>query len=238
MYRMLAIGLTVFASIALLIFTQNTHADSVASNKMELLEQAVNVVPKDKIPPLDRCFKDTGFAKFRARLRSIVAAQDVTALRNIMAPDAHFGFNYTQDIDDFFAPVDQNGEIQSIDWKYWNVILELGCIEVGESKIIPSFVALFGHERDIYETVFPLYPDVVLYETQDVNAKKLQTLNWEYLSPVYSKDYENDDWLAVKTDNGIVGFVRREEVTSYITPHLQFKKLAGEWRITRFGFVD
>ena len=188
----------------------------------------------ERLPPIESCSAEPGFAEFRARLEEVVTRKDEQALLAMLADDVEVNFGGDQGPALFSAnwKFDEPGE--SHVWAELEEALSQGCTQSGDALVAPSFVANFPHALDAFETVI-LPPGVVLRGGKRDDTPGLGAMDWHLASVTDDKD---ESWIAVRLVDGRRGFVRRDQTINPLDYRLVFENHGGEWRVSAFVAGD
>jgi hypothetical protein len=187
-----------------------------------------------RLPPVELCATEAGFAEFRSRLADVIARRDERTLLAMLADDVEVNFGGDRGPALFAAnwKFDEPGE--SHVWGELEEALKRGCSPTGDALIAPSFVPRFPDELDAFETII-IVPGAQLRSARSDSANGLGKLDW-HLGQV--TDDRDTGWLGVTLIDGRKGFVRRDQTVNPLDFRLVFEKRGGKWVITAFVAGD
>ena len=168
-----------------------------------------------RLPPIDECRSDEGFALFRDTLASAAAREDGQALSALLAPELR------ANAEDY--------------WPRIRMLLRMGCIRSGEARVLPS--ALKQLERfgpDSRAGKFLVIPGADLLETtEDPNSiVDGAVLKWDVVT---ATNIAGHIWTGVQLRDGRSGWIIDADLYSLEYPSVMtVEKRDGQWVITGF----
>ncbi len=110
---------------------------------MLLLAAPAEAASPRRIPPIDQCAVDQGFASFRAGLRKAIAAKDWAGLSALLADDVIVDFGGGAGKTAFSEAWDGAARPSRL-WTEATAALSLGCSRDGKTYETPSFGRQLG----------------------------------------------------------------------------------------------
>lgn len=189
-----------------------------------------------RVPPIDECGSDPAFVEYRTMLTDAVARKDAAALQALVATDVRvdLGGGTTWAAFTREWKLDQPGE--SALWVELGQVIQLGCEELNDLRIMPGNFSRLGEIEDALPTYFAIETGATLRSRPDDSAPIVAALDSHLL-------FENleaapDGWLNARLSDGRSGFVRLSAVRSAIDYRAGFEKRDGQWKMTSFVAGD
>lgn len=188
----------------------------------------------ERLPPVETCSTEAGFAEFRTRLQEVVANKDERALLTMLSDDVEVNFGGDEGRALFATnwKFDEPGDSRV--WVELGEALSQGCTQSGDALVAPSFVVQFPEQLDAFETVI-LPPGAELRKAKARASAGKDTLDWHLATVIDSAD---EAWLEVKLVDGRQGFVPYDRTVNPLDYRLVFEKRGGEWMIAAFVAGD
>lgn len=179
------------------------------------------------LPPHDECTGDADFAAFRTKLFDAVARKDSATLLELSAENIRLGFGDNDGKANFREELGKDAT-----WAELGRLARLGCAVDGDRRAIPyMFLRMDG--RDAFDTFVAAGSGIALRKAPHRGGSLVARLNWEILTLV--PDSENTgQWLRLRTDNGRIGYVRRDLLRSPVDYRAIFEKSFNGWRMSAF----
>jgi hypothetical protein len=188
----------------------------------------------ERLPPVEHCAAEPGFAAFRSRLSEIVVRKDEHALLAMLADDVEVNFGGDHGPALFAANWRFNEPGVSHVWAELEEALSQGCTPSGDALVAPSFVAQFPEQLDAFDTVI-VRSGTQLRSGKSATSVGKGALDW-HLASIVGNDGE--PWVEVALVDGRRGFVRRDETINPLDYRLVFENRAGKWVIAAFVAGD
>ena len=187
-------------------------------------------VSASRLPPIDQCTGDPGFAAFRKELGLAVARQDANALLALMDDNVQLSFGGRRGKAEFRAYWLANPKEQSKLWHELTDVLDLGCAVKGDSRVFPSMFAQ-ADDLDGFET-WIARPGARLRATPSLDGRVIAKLSWHVLTE--TEPWDGGEWIAARTVDGRRGHVHRSAARSPIDYRLIVGRRDEDWRIAYF----
>ena len=192
-----------------------------------------------RLPPVEQCAGDAGFARVRQELQKVVAKRDMEGLLALMSDDVRVSFGGQSGRERFTDYWAVSSEDQDLLWSELGSALRLGCAQAkdGEGNPYKAIPGMFvtGDGLDGFSTWVAL-PGAVLRSKPDPKAQaKMRLPAWTVLGEV---EHDGSSWIEVRTPKGTNGYVTTEQARSLIDYRIIFGQRDGQWRITAFVAGD
>jgi hypothetical protein len=187
-----------------------------------------------RLPPIDQCAGDAGFAEFRTALTGAVEKRDIDALLGLMSDDVRVSFGGRYGKEQFreywrSKPSGSDGL-----WLELSEALSLGCAVKGEARVFPSMFAQ-ADDLDGFET-WIAKPGARLRRAPNLGGAIAARLSWHVLR--LDGQWNGEDWIPVRLADGRRGYVHQSAVRSPIDYRLIANRRGEGWRITAFVAGD
>ena len=190
-----------------------------------------------RLPPVNQCKGDRGFAQFRASLSRAIAKKDRDAFVKLLAPDVLVNFGGGTGPKAFLEQwsFEEPDDPEGI-WALLRIMQKLGCARDGAVRIIPSLDMQMGpYAEDLTDEVALILPGAKLYKEAGVESSKPQTTPWT-IAAVTSRA---GDWFTgVRLPDGREGFISDSELYEPQGHRMTIEKRKGGWMITAFVAGD
>ncbi len=198
---------------------------------------ALTAATPHRLPPVERCKSDAGFAAFRAQLGRAVHNRDPVALKALVASDVTVNFGGDVGWADFaaFWGLEKQARTSEL-WEEMAPALTLGCAVTpdGRSRVMPGLFESIGDDVDIFDLV-AVRTGTPLRATADGSGRVIATLDW-HAGEVQAGS--TDTWTHVKLLDGREGWVAKDRLVSPIGYRLATEKRGGRWLVTAFVAGD
>lgn len=190
----------------------------------------------ERLPPVDQCQRDPGFARFRKELTRIVAAQDRDRLLAVLDADVMVDFGGGAGRDEFarrwsFDP-SEHGNI----WDQLRTMLGLGCSSANGIGMIPSLSEqLNDHGADEVFELRLVLPGARLFKEPGNTRTAEPVAAWSLGRATSSA---GDLWTGIRLADGREGFISDDRLYEPLGYRMLVGKRGGEWRITAFVAGD
>ncbi|HEU4499206.1 MAG TPA: hypothetical protein VFR60_07690 [Sphingomicrobium sp.] len=189
-----------------------------------------------RVPPIDECGSDPAFVEYRTMLTDAVARKDASALQALVATDVMIDLGGGTTWAAFTREWKLERPQESGLWRELANLLQLGCEELDNSRIIPVNFSKLGEFGDALPAYFAIETGAALRSRPDNSAPIVAILDSHLL-------FENleaapDGWLNARLSDGRSGFVRLSAVRSAIDYRAGFEKRDGRWKMTSFVAGD
>jgi len=194
-----------------------------------------------RLPPVDNCAAEPGFAAFRTQLLRAVARRDPAFIRSIAADDIVWNFGDEPGIVGFYAGWGLGQPATSRIWIELESMFRLGCARDEEGRLwVPALSLAAGEEEDGEEAVeqwLVLGPRVPLRAAPSETSGVVAVLDWEVVTAT-PDDLGVTDWFRVTLDDGRRGFLPGANIRSLAGHRAVFERRGGQWRMTAFVAGD
>ena len=189
-----------------------------------------------RVPPIDECGSDPAFVEYRTKLTEAVGRKDASALQALVATDVlvHLGGGTTWAAFTREWKLDQPGE--STLWVELGQVIQLGCEELNDLRIMPGNFSRLGEFEDALPTYFAIETGAALGSRPKESASLAATLDSHLLFENF--EAAPDGWLNAGLSDGRSGFVRLSAVRSAIDYRGGFEKRDGRGKMTSFVAGD
>ena len=196
-----------------------------------LLSAALQADAVVRMPPVDQCTSDAGFAAFRASLQTAIARRDGAFILSIIPEDILVNFGGERGREAFA----RRWRLDAADSPFWEELratLALGCWREADDYESPSLGPQLADDYDPFEVLVAVRSGAAMRVRPDEAAEPIATLDWDVL---LFRDVETpEDWMAVRMADGREGFVRRDDVRSPIDYRAHFGRSGGRWQMHLF----
>ena len=201
-----------------------------------LLASPGHALPK-KLPPVDQCSADPGFAKFLGGLKRAVAKRDKKALLGMLSPGVLVNFGGASGPNAFEENWDFDPSSNDSIWAQLDRMLPLGCAKDQQARIIPSLAIQFDPDSDeqVFEAMVVVSPGAKLRKGPEPDSAALATLSWDVVTAV---DQASDLQTKVRLADGREGYMHDTDLYSPLNYRMVVEKLRGKWMITAFVAGD
>jgi hypothetical protein len=189
----------------------------------------------NRLPPIDQCSADAGFAAFRTQLERVVAAADAKGLTAMVADDVLVDFGGGEGKAAFIKAWGLDQPQPSQLWDELRQVMALGCAKEGQGFVIPSLGAQLPEKLDPFTTLVAL-PGSKLRKAPGDGAPSIASLDWNVLTVTSSTDVA--PWSGVTMADGRQGFVNGEQVISPLGYRASFERRGGKWLLVSFVAGD
>lgn len=187
-----------------------------------------------RLPPIDSCATDPGFAAYRTALREAIARKDRDRLLDALAEDIVVDFGGGSGRADFAAAWKLERPESSTLWKELGAALELGCAADEEAMVSPSLLAQLPDMADPFDALLAR-PGAALRAAPAQTAPLVAALDWHLLTQLHDA---GGGWIRAALGDGRSGYVRTEEVRGPLDYRAHFRKREGRWQMTSFVAGD
>jgi hypothetical protein len=177
-------------------------------------------------PPKDESGRDKALAAFLLRLKDVLKRKDREALQAMLAPDVEPGIGSQRGAAAFsilWELNDPDGGVYGLMMQ----ILSLPGVWVQDQFCGPYVGIQFPSDLDPSKYQVLLNPDVKLRATASQSGKVLTTLSYNIVEVL-----ERGEWMKVKTESGLTGYVPSAYIYSPAAYRMCVaKNAAGMWQI-------
>ena len=189
-----------------------------------------------RVPPIDECGSDPAFVEYRTKLTEAVGRKDASALQALVATDVLVDLGGGTTWAAFTREWKLDQPEESALWVELGKVIQLGCEELNDLRIMPGNFSRLGEFEDALPTYFAIETGAALRSQPDDSAPIVAALDSHLL-------FENieaapDGWLNARLSDGRSGFVRLSAVRSAIDYRAGFEKRDGRWKMTSFVAGD
>jgi hypothetical protein len=229
---------TILVALLTLVLTLSCAPSDRDASDARATDTAARPVPcqpgSERLCPVDEGAKDPEFAAYRTALLQAVAAKNPEALRGMVDPGVRTSFG----ADGGFEALLEQWEARSGSPALWDElegILRGGGAFRGEGESrafwAPYVYASWPEEVDAFEHVAATGSSVVIRERPDPEGAEVARVDYEILELV-RREEESDQWVRVRTQAGVEGWVASGDVRSPIGYRAGFERNGGTWRMT------
>lgn len=198
-----------------------------------MLAAAVAAAPalaKD-FAPRDECAGIAGVADFRTELNSAVAARDDDAFLALVSEDILLDFGGGSGHDELRARL-KNPEYGL--WDELAAIMPWGCAtDDGTLLTMPWFFNQPAGEIDPFEGAIVTGTQVALRDGPTLSSNVLSRLSWTPVVIQY-RELDPSEFRPVKTPDGLLGYVHRDYLRSFVDYRILAEEVDGKWQVTVF----
>jgi hypothetical protein len=200
-----------------------------------LIASAAPASVPPRLPPVDECTAQPGFAEFRTALRDAIARKDVKALLALTDKDIDISFGAEKGQAEFVQSWRLDKPAESSIWGFLSDALDLGCASDGTVAVSPSMVSKLPGDYDAFETYVPVQAQVPLY-AKPGDPEPVAMLEWDILRVGDWVEWDGTgEYTPVTLADGRRGWVPEEMVRSPIDEYrAYFEKVDGVWKMTVF----
>ena len=191
-----------------------------------------------RLPPVETCGGDEGFAVFRDALEDAVAAKDAAALRKLAASNVISDFGGSDSWAHFESRWSLVTSPQASElWKELEGVLALGCAPSPDrsGNVMPGMFEAMSDDVDPFELVVAR-PGTGLFSAPTEQRAPFAILDWH--SAVDLAGTVPDGWMHVRLTDGREGWVRTADLISPLGWRLVARKFDGRWLIAAFVSGD
>ena len=189
-----------------------------------------------KLPPVDQCSADPGFKAFHTDLAGAVTKRDGDALLKLLAPDVMVNFGGDSGREAF----DKQWEVRSKTSEIWpqlEIILPLGCAQVGEARVMPSLAGQFegNDDEDVFQQMVVISDKAELRAGPEADSRVVAKLAWDVVSVI---EASGDVLMKIRLADGREGWLPAAQLYSPLDYRAAVEKRDGKWMITAFVAGD
>lgn len=185
-----------------------------------------------RLPPVDACATDAGFAGFRASLLEAVARRDAAHLLAAVADDISVDFGGGRGRAYFAEAWDLDRPESSALWGELEAALRLGCAVSDDGSYWSPSLFLAPVIDDPFSTFLVVTPGAGLHAAPDPASPVVAALDWDLVQGIEWQ--EGDVWWRVRLADGREGYARAEDLRSPVDYRAGFQRIDGRWRMTAF----
>ena len=189
-----------------------------------------------RIPPVDQCAKDKGFAAFRAELKGVVARRDREAFLALISPDIEVDFGGSKGRDAFARQWSfDTGEYGNL-WTLLDRMLGMGCALTSGMRVIPSLIEQVdtAADQEYFDRRLVL-PGALLFKEPGNRSTATRIAPWMIVT---ATDSGGDLWTRVRLPDGRTGLMSDDDLYEPLGYRMMIEKRDGKWKITAFVAGD
>jgi hypothetical protein len=193
-----------------------------------------------RLPPVDTCASDIGFAAFRAALNRAIARRDAAFILSAASDDISWSFGDEPGRAGFARAWGLSRPASSRLWRELAEALRLGCRRADDGSLWAPAMSLNEEDADMdafENAVVAVTPGAVLRARPADNARPVAALRWDVLT-LADGDDGTSAWARASLEDGRSGWVRRSQVRSFGDYRAVFERRGGRWRMTAFVAGD
>lgn len=202
-----------------------------------LFLMALTAATPHRLPPVEHCKPDLGFAAFREALGRAVRNRDAASLKRLVADDITVNFGGDVGWADFAANWGLGKQAKTSKlWDEMGKALALGCAVApdGRSRVMPGIFEKIGDDADIFDLV-AVRAGTPLRATASGGGRVIASLDW-HAGDVQPES--NRNWTRLKLRDGRIGWVASDRLVSPIGYRLVTERRKERWLVTAFVAGD
>lgn len=203
----------------------------IAISLLATLLLPLSAAAQRRLMPRDDAPKIPSFFRFRSQLAEALRRKDKVFVRDILHPDIKVSFGGDHGVQDF----EQMWRLDDPESPFWETMLRtLFLGGAGDEKrfIAPYVYTEWPDDVDPFDYVAVVEERAPLHAAADAGSPVLSRLSFEIVrSP---EDYPEGEWVPVRTEGGVEGYLRSAAVYSPVGYRAFFEFLDGRWMLTMF----
>ena len=191
-----------------------------------------------RLPPVDQCAAEPGFATFKDAMKRSVDRRDGDGLLVLLAPDVLVNFGGETGRDAFARQWDLKAGSPHELWKQLGEILALGCAKSNSTLVMPSLALQFDSDadEDVFDKLIVASPAAELRAAPYSASARMASLSWDIVTGLERR--RQDDWVNVRLADGRIGWVAGRQLRSPLDYRAVMEKRDGRWTIIAFVAGD
>lgn len=180
--------------------------------------------------PVDEATQKPEFFTFRRDLIKALIARDHKAVQDIMSPDLKYSFGEQTGQQGF----DDEWQLTAPESRFYPMLLEIllnGGAFTGETFCAP-YTFTSDKVSDPFTEVILIAKDVPMYDAPSLEASVLTRLSFEILT--MQENASPQGWQAVKTSEGLAGYIQTHFLRSPIDYRACFSPENGAYKMNLF----